>query len=333
MRLRRRQAVQALFALLASPGLAQGSKVPSPFDTDLAALKPGQWIWDGEIAPAGPMMLVVNLAVQQAWVYRNGLRIGASTVSSGKKGYRTPTGIFQILQKNKDHRSNLYNDAPMPYMQRLTWTGIALHAGNLPGYPASHGCIRTPLAFAEKLFEASSLGMIVVIVDEAVAPEMLTSSSLLARFAPAQGSRVTDAQTVPLGPDELARWRPERSLTGPVTIVLSTASKRLIVYRGGIEIGRSRVAVPDGFRIGTRAAQFAGRDDEGRAQWIYIGLSSYQARAGQAVEPEALAAVTIPPLFQARLRETVGPGTTLLATDGGLVGGGTGKPLTVLTND
>ena len=333
MILSRRQTLLGLSVLGAAPAFAQGAKTPSPFDTDLATLKPGQWIWDGEVAPAGPMMLVVNLAIQQAWVYRNGIRIAASTISSGKKGYRTPTGIFQILQKNKDHRSNLYNDAPMPYMQRLTWSGIALHAGNLPGYPASHGCIRTPLGFAEKLFEASSMGMIVVILDEAVAPEELTSASLLARFAPAPKRSTTDAQGVPLETEELARWWPERSPAGPVTIVLSTANKRLIVYRNGIEIGRSRIELPKGFQIGTRAAQFAGRDDSGQARWIYIGLSSYQARTGQAVEKDAIAAITIPPLFLAHLREIVGTGTTILATDGGILSGRTGKPLTVLTND
>ncbi len=332
MSLSRRLALLGLSALSTLPVLAQGAKTPSPFDTDLATLKPGQWIWDSDIAPAGPMMVVVNLAIQQAWVYRNGVRIGASTISSGRKGYRTPTGIFQILQKNKDHRSNLYDDAPMPYMQRLTWDGIALHAGNLPGYPASHGCIRTPLAFAEKLFQASTLGMIVVIVNEAVTPEELTSESLLARFVP-QKRTAGEALAPPLDTEEVARWTPERAPTGPVTIVVSTASKRLVVFRNGIEIGRSRIEVPRDFRIGTRAAQFAGRDEAGQARWIYIGLSSYQARTGQAVEKEALEAITIPPQFLANLRNIVGEGTTILATDGGIQSGRTGRELTILAND
>ena len=333
MSVSRRSALLGLSALAALPALAQGAKTPSPFDTDLATLKPGQWIWDGAVAPTGPMLVIVNLAIQQAWVYRNGIRIGASTISSGKKGYRTPTGVFQILQKNKDHRSNLYDDAPMPYMQRLTWGGVALHAGNLPGYPASHGCIRLPYGFAEALFQASPMGMTVMVMEEAVAPEELTSASLLARFAPAPKRSTTEALAPPLDTRELARWTPERAPTGPVTIVLSTASKRIIVYRNGVEIGRSRIAVPKGFQIGTRAAQFAGRDENGQTRWIYIGLSSYQARAGQAVEKEAIEAVTIPPLFLAGLREIVGEGTTILATDGGILSGSTGKQLTVMAND
>jgi hypothetical protein len=329
----RRLALLSLSGLAALPVFAQGARTPQPFDTDLATLKPGEWIWDGDVAPTGPMMVVVNLAIQQAWVYRNGVRIGASTISSGKKGHRTPTGIFQILQKNKDHRSNLYNNAPMPYMQRLTWDGIALHAGHLPGYPASHGCIRTPLAFAEKLFEASRMGMIVVVVDEQVTPEEITSASLLARFAPAPQRRTVEALGSPLDEREVARWTPERSPSGPVTIIVSTANRRIIVYRNGIEIGRSRIEVPKGFQIGTRAAQFAGRDEEGRARWIYLALSSYQSRAGQAVEREALEAVTIPPLFLAHLRDIVGEGTTILATDGGIKSGSSGRELTILAND
>jgi lipoprotein-anchoring transpeptidase ErfK/SrfK len=93
--------------------------------------------------------------------------IGVSTVSTGKPGHDTPTGTFNILEKQLKHRSTLYNDAPMPFMQRLTWDGVALHAGNIPGYPASHGCIRLPAAFAELLFNATRLGVSVTITDEA----------------------------------------------------------------------------------------------------------------------------------------------------------------------
>jgi lipoprotein-anchoring transpeptidase ErfK/SrfK len=102
------------------------------------------------VAPSGPVLAIISLPVQRCSVYRNGVLIGVSTVSTGKAGHRTPTGVFTVLQKHIDHRSNLYNSAPMPYMQRLTWTGIAMHAGNLPGFPASHGCVRMPLTFAKR---------------------------------------------------------------------------------------------------------------------------------------------------------------------------------------
>ena len=105
-----------VLAWLAMPvvALAAGATISSPFDTPVTNLKPGEWIWDDRIAPAGPMLVVVNLKTQRAYAYRNGARIGATTISSGKPGKTTPTGIFTILQKNKDHKSNLYNSAPMP---------------------------------------------------------------------------------------------------------------------------------------------------------------------------------------------------------------------------
>src|SRR5688500_3360987 len=121
-------------------------------------LKPGEFLWAPEVAPAGPVLPVVSLATQRAVIYRNGLPIGISTVSTGRPGYRTPTGVFTVLQRRVEHYSSLYDDAPMPYMQRLTWGGVALHGGNLPGYPASHGCIRLPQAFARLLYDVSHMG-------------------------------------------------------------------------------------------------------------------------------------------------------------------------------
>jgi lipoprotein-anchoring transpeptidase ErfK/SrfK len=91
-------------------------------------------------------------------VFRGGEAIGISTISSGEEGRETPYGRFTILEKQRHHKSNRYDDAPMPYMMRLTWGGIALHAGNLPGYPASHGCIRLPAGFASKLFATADVG-------------------------------------------------------------------------------------------------------------------------------------------------------------------------------
>ncbi|TFI59167.1 hypothetical protein E2493_06490 [Sphingomonas parva] len=131
------------------------------------ALDPGRYVWQPERAADGPVEIVVSLPLQLAYVYRGGTLIAVSTVSTGKPGHETPTGTFEILQKKRDHRSNLYNDAPMPFMQRLTWDGIALHAGASPGTPASHGCVRLPHAFAQKLFGITQLGASVHIIDEA----------------------------------------------------------------------------------------------------------------------------------------------------------------------
>lgn len=132
----------------------------------VATLEPGEFLWHPEVAPSGPVVVVVSLPEQRAHVYRNGLRIGVSTISSGKAGHETPTGTYPILQKRVEHYSNLYDSAPMPYMQRLTWDGIALHAGRNPGYPASHGCIRLPHEFAALLYDVTSHDTTVVVADE-----------------------------------------------------------------------------------------------------------------------------------------------------------------------
>jgi lipoprotein-anchoring transpeptidase ErfK/SrfK len=127
-------------------------------------LKPGQFVWnDTNAGSAEPLTVSVDLNNQLAWVYRGDTLIGLSTISSGAAGYETPTGSFTILQKDVMHKSNLYDDAPMPFMQRLTWDGVALHAGNIPGHPASHGCVRLPKGFAKLLYGATKVGTTVTI--------------------------------------------------------------------------------------------------------------------------------------------------------------------------
>ncbi|WP_223276517.1 L,D-transpeptidase family protein [Sphingomonas daechungensis] len=115
--------------------------------------------------------MVINLTSQRAMVYREGVLIGASTISTGSKDRETPIGIFPILEKQLEHRSSTYDNAPMPYMQRLTSKGVALHAGNLPGYAASHGCIRLPVGFAKLLYGATQVGTPVMITDSAQVAE------------------------------------------------------------------------------------------------------------------------------------------------------------------
>ena len=129
-------------------------------------LAPGQFEWTPASQSSGPLLILVSIPEQQLHVYRNGVRIGISTISSGKPGHETPTGVYEILEKRPMHRSNLYDNAPMPFMQRLTWDGVALHAGRIPGHPASHGCIRLPADFARQLFEMTERGTRVVIADE-----------------------------------------------------------------------------------------------------------------------------------------------------------------------
>jgi lipoprotein-anchoring transpeptidase ErfK/SrfK len=121
-------------------------------------------------APAarGGVRVVISLPEQKAFVFRGGELFGTSPVSTGRRGHETPAGTFRIIQKKVDHHSNLYDNAPMPFMQRLTNSGIALHAGHLPGYPASHGCIRFPRSFAKKLYGITNFATTVTITKERV---------------------------------------------------------------------------------------------------------------------------------------------------------------------
>jgi lipoprotein-anchoring transpeptidase ErfK/SrfK len=142
----------------------------SAMEREADDLRPGSFLWEPELSRSGPVEVVVSIPQQRAYVYRGGTLIGVSTVSTGRRGHETPTGSFSILQKRPRHFSNLYNNAPMPYMQRLTWDGIALHAGQIPGHPASHGCVRLPLAFAQHLFGATRIGAQVHILRASPAP-------------------------------------------------------------------------------------------------------------------------------------------------------------------
>jgi hypothetical protein len=224
-------ALIGLAALVATAGWAQMRPLGAgPVMETVVSLKPGEYVWVPQIAPQGPMLVVVNVATQKLVAYRNGVPVAVSTVSTGKPGHRTPLGIFTVLQKRARHFSSTYNNAPMPFMQRLTWRGIALHGGHLPGYPASHGCIRLPHEFAQLLFAETDLGMTVVIVDQ---PPQLRLGPTPERVL--AGARSTAAQAP-------AWWRPELSPSGPVSIVVSGADRRMTVLRGGIEIGSAPVA-------------------------------------------------------------------------------------------
>jgi lipoprotein-anchoring transpeptidase ErfK/SrfK len=136
--------------------------------------------------PHGPLIITVSIAKQHLRVYdANGL-FAESPVSTGKPGHPTPMGVFSVIQKSRLHHSNIYSGAPMPYMQRITWSGVAMHAGVLPGYPASHGCIRMPMAFAVKLWGWTKPGARVIVAPDDVVPSDLPHAALLADLSPAR---------------------------------------------------------------------------------------------------------------------------------------------------
>jgi hypothetical protein len=127
----------ALFVFAWSFMLAETFTEGVRVSPDTTSLKTGQYIWEPERAPEGPLLIVASVTEQVAYVYRNGICIARSSVSTGRPGHPTPTGVFTILEKEVHHTSSIYKGAEMPYMERVTWGGIALHAGDLPGYPDS----------------------------------------------------------------------------------------------------------------------------------------------------------------------------------------------------
>jgi hypothetical protein len=131
--------------------------------------EPKKEVGFGEM-PKGPLQIVVSIDHQRVTLFSNGVRVAQGPVSTGVPGHPTPMGVFSIIEKDRYHRSNLYSNAPMPFMQRITWSGVALHEGVLPGYPASHGCIRMSQDFAQKLWPTTNLGARVIVARGELAP-------------------------------------------------------------------------------------------------------------------------------------------------------------------
>ncbi|WGD48945.1 L,D-transpeptidase family protein [Bradyrhizobium sp. CB1650] len=135
--------------------------------------------------PQGPLVIVVSIDRQKVTIYDSNGVFAESPVSTGMKGHSTPMGVFSVIQKHKFHHSNIYSNAPMPYMQRITWSGVAMHAGVLPGYPASHGCIRMPMAFAVKMWNWTKMGARVIVTPGQMTPRSFSHPLLASvRVAP-----------------------------------------------------------------------------------------------------------------------------------------------------
>ncbi len=285
-------------------------------DPDPVALKRGEYIWHPEIAPDGPVVVVVSLDEQRAYVYRNGVGIGVSTISSGKKGHETPTGVFTILQKAKIHFSDKYNDAPMPYMERLTWDGVALHGGTLPGYPASHGCIRLPQAFAQDLFDVTSRGITVVVASAKTSPSSIVHPAMLAPVTSAGQPQSAVAQ------DQSYTWDDTIASNGPISILVSTADRTVFVFRNGIQVATARLSVAEPARIGGSVLYVMGETMEyepslldptrPKHHWTVYPIAT---RADPSPIVDVSATIRVPDEFARRIYDILVPGTTVLITD------------------
>jgi len=333
-----------VFATLLAPAHAAsvpfwGAHASVPVDTPLDQLKKGEFLWMGDAVTSGPVVMVVSLNEQRAYVYRNGVLIGATTVSTGRPGHVTPTGVFTVLQKQKEHRSTIYDGAPMPYMERLTWGGVALHAGGLPGYPESHGCIHLPSEFARLLYDISPSGMTVVIASDATEPKSVSHPGYLAPVSLTGGQPL---ERIPLAATEEERWQPDLSPTGPVSIVLSQRSHRVIVYRNGIEIGRARLTVSGDAPLDNHALVLAegassGADpyvpDASKFRWLRIGVPGHLGEAGSQADPAAIARISMPAEFVRQVNDILKPGATVFVTDEPLSPQTSGAPVQVVDAD
>ncbi len=340
MRLTRMMLATCLIAAISTQIQAApfwGAKAPVAYDTPTQDLKPGQFTWAPEVAPEGPILVVVSLDEQRAYAYRNGVEIGESTISSGKKGHETPTGVFHTILKDADHHSSLYHNAAMPYTQKLTQDGVALHAGGIPGYPESHGCVHLPSEFARLLFSVSPKGMTVVIASQSTEPADVDHPPLLvpvnAAGAPEETARLTVTETY--------RWEPEKSATGPVSIVLSGYDKRVIVLRNGVEIGRSAITIDDPeIPLGTHAFVMsaakgdspAEATDSKRPDWVGVGITGHMGDKDRPLDPTATRRVHLPDAFLYVLNPVLTPGSTLMVTDEPVLESTTGVQLAVLSS-
>jgi hypothetical protein len=189
--------VAALSPVTTSPADAQARKAPPRPAQVAEATAPRQ---AGEA-----LMAIVSIKSQQVTIYDADGWIFRAPVSTGTKGRETPAGVFAIVEKNKDHRSNMYDDAWMPNMLRITWNGIALHGGPLPGYPASHGCVRMPFSFAEKLFDKMRMNTRIIISPNDAEPVEFSHPSLFVPNAEAIAAARARAETAAREADEAAK--------------------------------------------------------------------------------------------------------------------------------
>jgi len=273
---------------------------------ETVTLKPGEFVWEPERAPEGPLLIVASVTEQVAYVYRNGIRIARSSVSTGRPGHPTPTGVFTILEKEVHHTSSIYKGAEMPYMERVTWGGIALHAGDLPGYPDSHGCVRLPLEFSKLLFGVTMKGATVIIADTHSAPAETVHPGL---FFTQKGE---ESEPITAGKFD---WDPDKSASGPVSLIVSSADKTAYVYRNGIEIGRAGIPNPQlVLPLNDRVfSALSGTGPDGHLRWIEM-TSAGKEGSNQSLFLAAQKS-GIPTDFLAKARGVITPGTTIIFTD------------------
>ncbi len=279
----------------------------------IADLKPGQYLWNPERSAEGPVAVVVSLPDQRVHIYRNGVRIGVSTCSTGKKGHSTPTGVFTILQKDKDHHSSTYNNAPMPNMNRLTWSGVALHAGKLPGYPASHGCIRLPYQFSELLWSVTHVGTPVIVADAHSEPNFVTHPGPILSALAEDEMALAAAQ---VAKKKLPPQQRSPGMQHAASLLVSGADREIYVLKDGRIVTKGSVEInqPDQ-PLGTHVFVLVGTDNNNASlRWKSLGIRN--SGLGLVDSDAALInRVRSDPGLAKQVSELMHPGLVLLITD------------------
>jgi hypothetical protein len=262
-----------------------------------------------EDPPKGPLQIIISIAHQRISVYDDGALLARSSVSTGVPRHPTPLGVFSVISKKRWHRSNLYSAAPMPYMQRITWSGIALHAGVLPGYPASHGCIRLKNDFAIRLWHLTKRHTRVIIAPDdtgpveiahprlfaskpktasnAPEPRTVVADNAMIAAAAVHPSSTLDADTQPAASSQApgsaaAAVAPRKVI--PISIFVSRKLSKLFVRRGSTPLFDSPVRIQDAEEpLGTHVFTVMGLQSEGAAlRWTVVSIPEGSARVSQA---------------------------------------------------
>lgn len=297
--------------VLAAP-LAGAALATDDMVFDITAMLPGEFTWRPERSPEGPVAILVSLPEQVAHVYRNGIRIGVSTISSGKPGHETPTGVFVILQKDRDHHSSIYNNASMPNTERLTWGGVALHAGGLPGYPSSHGCVHLPLEFSDLLFRITHTGTPVIVAGAGSDPwELIHPGLMLGASADTEMDDAVQALE--------ARARPGDWTDGPdgpvVSVLVTGEDRKITLLEDGRELIQSPITIDGDPRLGEHVFVLVGFEGE-PAGMRWVGLT-HHPDPGNPLAPEAglMSRISASDDFNAALLARLHVGMTLVVSD------------------
>jgi hypothetical protein len=299
-----------------------------------------------EPLPKGPLQIIISIVDQRVSLFDNGALIARSSVSTGMEGHPTPLGVFSVISKQRWHRSNIYSAAPMPYMQRITWSGIALHAGVVPGHPASHGCIRLKNDFAVRLWHLTKRGTRVIIAHGDVQPVEIANPHL---FQPKAASSSSEFQTATVATAETSE---AASLQVPGSAPAASAPKKIVPISIFVSRKLSKLFVREGFTplfdvavkienpeepLGTHVFTAMEFQNEGTAiRWTVVSIPDEFPRIESATKgreaPVKQTALSVPPPDQAnavlnrieipqdtveRISKLLAPASSLIISDNG----------------